>query len=105
MCFVFSLHARCYGRTFAVRVAPAYGSQRSKRMYQVPRAGLVITQSSSLPPLNDAQVKLALVGGVPRRRYRSTSPVPPRIVTLRLVAPSGTKMRYITPLPRAALLL
>ena len=72
--------------------APAPSSYTSIRMYHVPACGFVKVQVSPLPAFHDRQVKPPddVVGGVARRTYRSRSPVPPLIVTVRFVFPAGT---------------
>src|SRR5262245_54558601 len=61
-------------------------------MYQVPAAGLVNEQVSLLPLVNGRHANALVVGGLPKRTYRSASPVPPWRVTTRLSMPGGTSM-------------
>jgi hypothetical protein len=55
-----------------------------------------MVQNSSLPPRNGRQSNCCWVGWLPRRTYRSASPVPPRTTTLRVSAPDGTEtLRWV----------
>src|SRR5690606_21734844 len=57
---------------------------------QVPEAGEEKLQLSLLPVRYGRQSHCEVVGGEPRRTYRSASPEPPEIWNTRFVAPEGT---------------
>ena len=56
----------------------------------MPGWGVVTPQLSVLPEFCDAQSCDCRVGTAPALTYKSTSPMPPEVVTARFVAPEGT---------------